>query len=67
LRFTRRGVPLGDEVAFGGPSLEPSPLAETSASFGGVLLERFGGVTGRGMSRRVTMPWPVVQRFVVNQ
>ena len=38
-----------------------------SASFGGVRLERLGGAAGLGISRRVTMPCPVVQRFVVSQ
>jgi hypothetical protein len=32
-----------------------------------VRLVRFGGVTGFGMSLRVTIPWPVVHRFVVSQ
>jgi hypothetical protein len=45
-----------------------SPLPEgAGASFGGVRLERFGGATGLGIKRRVMIPWPVVQRFVVSQ
>ena len=48
---------VADEVAGG----------DSPDSFGGVLLERFGGMTGFGIRRRVTMPCPVVQRFVVSQ
>ena len=66
-RLTRRGAPLDAAAGRGWPSLELSPFADTSASFGGVRLERFGGATGFGMSRRVTSPCPVVHRFVVSQ
>jgi hypothetical protein len=67
LRFTRRGAPgvFGREA----PSGDAGALSEaaTGSSRGGVRLERLPGATGLGMSRRVTIPWPVVQRFVVSQ
>ena len=39
----------------------------SGSSFGGVLLDRLGGTAGLGICRRVTMPCPVVHRFVVSQ
>jgi hypothetical protein len=56
--------PVGAAAVLGAAG---SPLTALVSSFGGVRLERFGGITGFGMNRRVTMPWPVVQRFVVSQ
>jgi hypothetical protein len=65
LRFTRRGGPDRD----GADAPAPSATADSAAdvSRGGVRLDRFGGGFGRGMSLRVTIPCPVVQRFVVSQ
>jgi hypothetical protein len=56
-----------EAVGRGWSSLALSPFADISASFGGVRLDRFGGATGLGMSRRVMSPCPVVHRFVVSQ
>jgi len=50
------------------PGVSPDERSsEASSPFGGVLLDRLGGTAGLGMSLRVVMPCPVVQRFVVNQ
>jgi hypothetical protein len=64
--LTRLGAVLG-VAGRGWPLSGLSPFEDASASFGGVRLERFGGATGLGMRRRVTIPCPVVQRFVVSQ
>jgi hypothetical protein len=48
------------------PAAEPS-LGGSGAAFGGVREDRLGGGSGLGNIRRVTMPWPTVQRFVVTQ
>src|SRR5262249_21196916 len=63
-RRTTRGCPVGFGAA--GAGFAPSS-ASSSRSFGGVLDVRLGRATGFGASRRVTRPWPTVQRFVVIQ
>ena len=67
-RLTRRGGPgrsRGAVLPTFGLLLRQRRLP--AASFGGVRDERFGGGAGFGVSRRVTIPWPTVQRFVVIQ
>ena len=58
------------EAGFGAGAAAPSPAGvrrSGRASAAGVRELRFGGGCGLGMSRRVTSPWPTVQRFVVTQ
>src|SRR3954452_1051809 len=66
--FFRRLTRCCGEPALGAGLLGPAPSPfPPPSSFGGVLDERLGGGWGLGMSRRVTRPWPTVQRFVVTQ
>ena len=64
--FGRAGGPSARRAGFGAAAPTGAVAAGVGAR-GGVRELRFGGTCGLGMSRRVTSPWPTVQRFVVTQ